>query len=131
MRRILITGLLSSLALTATAATGKSANDAAASNTTPVRPISTGVKSPQLLSDARIEIPASAISEAFPNPAQVVLTFNLDANGKANNIQVVQPITQDVDARVISAVQQFHWRPATLDHQAIPVDMKLIVQVQR
>lgn len=131
MRRILAASLLSSIALTASAATGKSANDAAASNSTPVRPVSTGVTSPRLLHSTRIEIPAADISDAFPNPARVVLSFNLDATGSPNNIQVVQPITQSVDARVVEAVRQFRWTPAVLDNQAIPLDMKLVVEVQR
>jgi hypothetical protein len=61
----------------------------------------------------------------------VVLKLNLDETGTPNNIQVIQPITQQVDARVVAAVKQFRWRPAVLDNQTIPVDLKLVVEVQR
>jgi hypothetical protein len=133
MRRILLTGLLSSLALTAAAATSTPANDASASapESVQVRPVSTGVTSPQLVYSTKIEIPADEISSAFPNPARVVLKMNLDATGSPTNIQVIQALTQDVDARVVAAVKQFRWRPAVLDNQTIPVDLKLVVEVQR
>lgn len=133
MRRILASALLSSLALTAAAATSKPANDASASTPAPgtVRPISTGVTEPQLVYSTRIEIPAEGISSALPNPARVVLKLNLDATGSPTNVQVVGPLTQDVDARVVEAVKQFRWRPAVLDNQTIPIDMNLIVEVTR
>jgi hypothetical protein len=35
-----------------------------------------------------------------------------------------------VDERVVEAVRQFRWRPASLDKQAIPVELTLKVEVQ-
>jgi TonB family protein len=129
MRHVLAVGLmLAPLALTA-AASSNSANDASA--LTQVRPVSTGVTGPQLAYSAKIEIPASEISDAFPNPARVILNVNLDATGSPTAIQVLQPITQAVDERVIAAVKQFRWRPAVLDNQTIPAEVKLVVEVQR
>jgi hypothetical protein len=128
MRRILIASLLSSFVLTAAAATGTPANDAAAST---ARPVSTGVTGAQLVYSPKIEIPAEEVSSAFPNPAQVVLKVSLDETGSPKTIQVLKPLSQDIDARVVSAVKQFRWRPAVLDNQTIPVSMNLIVQVQR
>jgi len=131
MRRIFVATLLSSLTLTAAAAT-KPANDAAPAPSTDVtRPISTGVTNPHLVYSTHIDIPAEAISSAFPNPAQVVLRLSLDATGSPTSVQVLQSLTQDIDARIIAAVRQFRWTPAVLDNTAIPVDMKLVVQVQR
>jgi hypothetical protein len=92
MRRVLITGLLSSFALTAAAATSKPANDAPAP--TQIRPVSTGVTNPQLVYSKPIEIPASEISDAYPNPARLVLKLSLDETGTPQNVQVVQPITR-------------------------------------
>jgi TonB family protein len=131
VRRILASALLSSFALTAAAATSKPANDAPASTPNLVRPISTGVTSPQLVHSTKIEIPAEELSNSFPNPARVVLELKLDATGSPTNVQVVEQLTQDVDARVVEAVKQFRWRPAVLDNQTIPIDMKLIVDVTR
>lgn len=133
MRHILIVSLLSSFALTAAAATNKSVNDTSASTatTTVARPVSTGVTAPQLIHSTHIEIPAESISNASPNPARVVLKLNLDQTGSPSNIEVVQPISQQVDARVVAAVRQFRWSPAILDNQAIPLQVNLIVEVQR
>ena len=128
MRHILVAGLLSSLALTAAAAP-KAANDAAASTT--VRPTSTGVTNPQLVYSSKIEIPAQEISDAFPNPSRLVLNVKLDETGSPTSVQVLEHLTQTVDARVVAAVKQFRWRPAVLDNQTIPVDLKLVVEVQR
>lgn len=128
MRRALVLSLLSSFVLTAAAA-----NDASAqtSGSVKVRPVSTGVANPQLVYSTGIEIPAAEIPDAFPNPARVVLRVSLDQTGSPRAIQVVQPLTQPIDRRVVEAVRQFRWIPAVLDNQTIPADVNLIVMVQR
>jgi hypothetical protein len=131
MRRIFVATLLSSLALTAAAA-AKPSNDASASTpSTTVRPVSTGVTNPHLVYSSKIEIPASEISDAYPNPARVVLNVNLDSTGTPQKVEVLQPLSQNVNARVVAAVKTFRWSPAVLDNQAIPVNMKLVVEVNR
>jgi len=133
MRSILVTGLLSSLAFTAAAATVHSSNDASVSTpaSASVRPVSTGVTNPQLVYSTKIEIPADEVSASFPNPARVVLRLNLDRTGSPSAIHVVQPLSQNIDARVVEAVRQFRWSPAVLDNQPISSELNLIVQVQR
>jgi len=133
MRRILVTGLLSSLAFTAAAATVHSSNDSTASASAPAsaRPVSTGVTNPQLVYSTRIQIPAEEVSAAFPNPARVVLRLNLDQTGSPKAIHVIQPLSQSIDARVVEAVRQFRWSPAVLDNQPISSELNLIVQVAR
>ncbi|SRR6266567_4970630 len=128
MRRILIASLLSSFVLTAAAATGKPVNDAVS---TSVRPISTGVTAPQLVYSTKISIPASDLPTSSSNAARVVLKFNLDKTGSPQSIQVVQPLTQSIDARIVEAVRHFRWTPAVLNNQTVPIEMNLIVQVQR
>ncbi|MGB6689759.1 MAG: energy transducer TonB [Terracidiphilus sp.] len=133
MRRILTATLLSSFALTAAAATAQQANEASASAPalSDVRPISTGVTAPQLVYSTKIELPAEEIPDAFPNLSRVVLKVKLDQTGSPTAIQVMQPLTQSIDARVVEAVRQFRWRPAVLDNQAVPASVNLIVNVQR
>ena len=128
MRRALVVSLLSSLLLTAAAASNASAQ---ASDSVKVRPVSTGVTNPHLVYSTTIEIPATEIPDAFPNPARVVLKVSLDQTGSPRAIQVVQPLTQPIDQRVVEAVRQFRWTPAVLDNQAIPTSLNLIVMVQR
>jgi protein TonB len=117
--------MLSSLALSAAAATSKPANDA---DSTSVRPVSTGVTSPRLVYSTRINISSSELPDTN---GRVVLKFKLDTTGTPQSIQVVEPLTQSIDARIVDAVRQFRWSPAVLNNQTVPIDMNLIVQVQR
>ena len=126
MRRILVASLLSSLALTAAAATPKPANDAA---TTAPLVVSTGVTEAQLLHSTKINIPTDTLA-TLANPAELVLKVNLDETGTPTHVYVVKSLNPDVDGRVMQAVRSFRWRPAVLDNQTIPVDVNLIVTVQ-
>lgn len=126
MRRILLTTLLSSLTLTAAAATGKPANDASAPTS-----VTTGVTNPHLVYAPHISIPADELPMAMVNPTTVVLQIKLDETGSPTQIQVLQAINQQVDARVIDGVRQFRWAPAVLNNHAVPSALTLNVQVQR
>ena len=127
MRRILVASLLSSIALTAAAASPKPANDAS----TPATPmVTTGVTSAQLRYAAKIDLPPTAALASLPNPAKMVLKLNLDQTGSPTHVEVVHSLTPELDARVVKAVRQFRWSPAVLDNQTIPIDVNLIVEVQ-
>jgi TonB family protein len=127
MRRILLSTLLLSPLCTAAAFAGQPANDATAS--TPNR-ISTGVTAPRLMDADNLVIPADTFDTVLPHEVQVGLDLNVDQAGHAQNVQVVKPFNPDVDERVVAAVQKFHFQPASLDHQNIPVEVKLTVLVQ-
>jgi len=127
MRRIIAAIMLSSIALSAAAATSKPANDA---DSTSVRPVSTGVTAPQLIYSTKISIPTTDLPSGS-NSARLVLKFNLDKTGTPQAIQVIQPLTQAVDTRVVDAVRKFRWSPAVLNNQTVPVEMNLVVVVQR
>jgi TonB family protein len=128
MRRILAVTLLSSLSLPAFAIAAKPVDDAVSTST---RPVSTGVTAPQLVYSTKISIAPSELPEAFSNPARVVLKFSLDKTGSPQDIQVMHPLTQPIDARVVEAVRHFRWTPAVLNNQTVPIEMNLTVQVQR
>ena len=49
----------------------------------------------------------------------------------SQNVRVVQSANPVLDYRVVEAVKQSHFQPATLNKHAIPVDMALTVNVQR
>lgn len=128
MRRVFLFSLLSLLTLSASAATTEATPDVVIA--TAARPVSTGVTSPRLVRSSRIrvaenELPASSLAPS------VALKFTLDQTGTPQNIQIVQPLTQAIDARVIEAVRQFRWTPAVLNNQTVAIDMNLTVQVQR
>lgn len=126
MRRILVASiLLSPLFVTATAVASKPASDAIAS--TQVRPISTGVVPVKVVSLIDVQVPTTT---TIQDNAQVVLQLNIDQKGKAHDIEVIKSLNPELDGPVVAAVRGFHFRPATLDNQAVPVSMSLTVRVQ-
>ncbi len=127
MRHLLVASLLSSLALTAGAATPKSADATGATPAAVV--VSTGVTEAQLRYSTNIDIPADAIA-SITNPAELVLRVNLDETGTPTHVQVVRSVNPTVDGRVMKAVRNFRWSPAVLDNRTIPIDVNLIVSVQ-
>lgn len=123
MRRTLAVTLLSSLTLTAAAATGPSVEVSA--STAP-----DGVTSPRLVVSRPITISSDELSNSFSKPARVVLKFELDETGSPRNIHVAQALTQPVDARVMAAVRDFRWTPAVINNHTVPIEMTLIVNLQ-
>jgi TonB family protein len=129
MRRVLAASLLlPSLILPAVAKASTPVDDATAP--TPVR-ISTGVIAPVLLSSPALSLPSGFSYDLIPADAQVQLSLTVDEKGQPENIQVVKGYSPFVDARVIEAVSQFHFRPGTIDSQPTAVDLNLTVNVSR
>jgi len=128
MRRILAVALLSSLSLPAFAAAAKPVDDAVSTST---RPVSTGVTAPQLVYSSKISISPEELPAAYSSRASVVLKFSLDKTGTPQGIEVVKPLSQPIDAKVVEAVRHFRWTPAVLNNQTVPIEMNLTVQVQR
>jgi len=91
---------------------------------------STGVAVPAII-DSTFRISPSALGQTGAGFAQVVLSLNVDEKGNAQNVRIVKSANPELDARVVTAVLQSHFRPATLDHQPIAVDMDLTVSVKR
>jgi len=89
--------------------------------------VSTGVVSPKLISKPDITVYTSE----FPSPdlaiQSVVLRFLLDESGTPQDVQIVKPVNKDVDERVLTAVRQYKFTPATLDDQPVPINMDLVV----
>jgi TonB family protein len=95
------------------------------------RRVTTGVIEPAVIGSGVIHIPPSTLLRNDGNGAEVVLALRVDEKGNAENIRVVKSADPDLDARVVTGVSQAHFRPAKLDNQAIPVDVNMIVQVNR
>ena len=70
-------------------------------------------------------------STPFPADAQVGLSLTINEKGQPENIQVTKSYSKFWDARVISTVRQFQFKPATVDNQPTPVDMNLTVNIAR
>jgi TonB family protein len=129
MRRILAASLLfSPMLFTAAVSASQPAIDASAP--TELRSVSTGVTLPTVIHSTNIQFPSDTFREKIPNDAELVLTLSVDEKGNPQNIQVVSPIDKFLDARVVDAVRQFRFTPATLDNQPIPIDMTMDVVLQ-
>jgi TonB family protein len=129
MRRILaISSLLSSLVLPAAAFASTPVDDASAP--TPIR-VSSGVTQPVLVHSAYLDVPQGYSIDALPTDAQVGLSVTIDEKGEPENIQVTKSYDKFWDARVIETVRQFKFKPATVDHEPVPVDMNLTVNIAR
>jgi TonB family protein len=130
MRSILAASLLlSPMLYTASAVASQPRTDA--SGTTQERRVSTGVTSPEIIGSANIHIPPSTLLRNDAFGSEVVLSLRVDEKGNAENIRVVKSANRDLDARVVEGVRQSHFRPATLDNQAIPLDVNMVVEVNR
>jgi TonB family protein len=128
MRRIIAaTILLSPLFISAAALASQPVTDEPAS--IPARTISTGVKPARVLYAPDVDLTPAAAG-TLPYNAEVVLTLNVDANGKTQNVQVIKSPNQYLDGPVADAVRQYRFRPATLDNQpvATPVTVTVVVR---
>jgi TonB family protein len=130
MRRILTPALLLGTMLIPVAAVASQPSTDASVPTGNLR-VSTGVTAPAILDTAVVEIPQGNSYISIPAGAQVGLTLTVDQNGAPQNIRVVKSLNHDWDAQVIEAVRHFHFRPGSMDNQAIPVDMNLIVNITK
>ena len=120
--------LLSPLFFPAAAVASKPAMSVSA--TTVNRVISTGFKEPVILKRTAV-ILSPNLYASFPDYATVVLRLNVDQNGIARNVRVVNSANRKIDKPVLEAVRQFSWRPARLDHQSIANNVVLTVVVHR
>lgn len=124
MRRTIIgTILSSSLLLTAAAYASPPASDSAAST----HRVSTGVTPPRLLDSIYIQAPNDATDLSIPSGTQISVSFVVDAKGQPRDIHVVQGYTTVWNARAIDAVSKLHYLPASLDDQAVPMEMNLVI----
>jgi TonB family protein len=130
MRRILAASLLLVPSLIPSAASAtQPASDS--SDSTPALRISTGVVAPKVLSTTDLALPDAILNHFIPSEATVVLTLNVDEQGKAQDVQVVQSANKMLDERVADAVRKFRFSPAMLDNQAVSSDLKLTVELER
>jgi len=129
MRRILaVSVLLTPLFISAAALASQPVTDASA--TTSTRPLSTGVKPARVVYSTNVNLTQAAV-ETLPFNAEVVLKMNVDENGTAQNVQVIQSPNHFLDVPVATAVRQFKFQPATLDNQPVAADLTLTVVLAR
>jgi TonB family protein len=140
MRRILVSSLfLSTVLLPAqTVTNGQVAtliarNDSAPAvaasdiSTVPTRRITTGVTAPKLLSTPVVRVSLSDFPTTDLATQKMIVSFRVDEKGIPQNVHLLKSINQSVDGRVLAAVREYRFEPATLDEQAVPMDVNLAV----
>lgn len=97
---------------------------------THARRISTGVTAPKLISSPTVRVSLTD----FPNEnlalQHVVVAFRVDEKGVPQNVHLVKSINQTVDGRILAAVRDYRFEPATLDDQAVAMDVNLNVNFE-
>jgi TonB family protein len=58
---------------------------------------------------------------------QVVVSFTVDETGKPQNVHLSKGANPIVDERVLNAVRQYRYAPATLNGQKVAADINLEV----
>lgn len=124
MRPVQMAVLLSSVLVSASAFAAAPKADVTVA--TQYRPVSTGVVAPVLEGNQLHINPIAAAASS----GEVVLSLQVDEKGDARNVHVVKSASPLLDSKVVAAVLQSRFKPATLNNQAIPVDLALTVKVQ-
>lgn len=95
-----------------------------------VSSVDNGVIEPQLIHSAAVLYDPAA-GQATPFDTTFVLQVNIDKSGEAQDIHILKSANPLLNDRVIAAVHQFRWQPATLKNQPIAfgdVTLNLVIQ---
>ena len=95
---------------------------------TPIR-ISTGVTPPTLIHS--VDVDTNHILQ-LPSGEQQNVTVDMivDENGKPSNVKIVKSADIFTDKGVVSAVNQFRYKPATLNGSPVPMAVTLQFTIQ-
>ena len=96
-------------------------------NAKPLR-ISSGVVWPKLISEPNFRVSSSDFMGLNMAAQQLVVSFTVDENGKPQNIHLTKSVNPVVDERVLNAVRQYRYLPATLNDEKVAVDINLQVK---
>ncbi len=96
----------------------------------PARRISTGVIAPKLISNPKIVVATTDFADEDLSLQKAVVSLKVNQEGSTQNVKMLQSVNPTVDARVLAAVRDFHFAPATLDGEAVPMDVQLVIQFQ-
>ncbi|HWT66805.1 MAG TPA: TonB family protein [Terracidiphilus sp.] len=94
------------------------------------RRVSTGVTAPKLISGPAVRVAISDFPSQNLSFQHVVVSFKVDEKGVPQNVHLVKSINQTVDARILAAVRDYRFEPATLDDQVVAMDVNLNVNFE-
>jgi TonB family protein len=87
--------------------------------------VSTGVIEAKLIKQPETGLSVSDFHTSDLSTQKMVLHFIVDESGTPKNVEIIKSINPEVDARILSAVQQYKYRPAMLDGQPVASDLEL------
>jgi TonB family protein len=98
--------------------------------TSQARRISTGVTAPKLLTGPTVRVAVEDFPTKNVSLQHVVVAFRVDEKGIPQNVHLVKSINQAVDSRILAAVRNYRFEPATLDEQTVAMDVNLNVNFE-
>ena len=96
-------------------------------NSQPLR-ISSGVVWPKLISEPNFKVSSSDFMGMNLETQKVIVSFTVDESGTPQNVHLTKSANPFVDERVLNAVRQYRYLPATMSGQKIAVDVNLEVK---
>jgi hypothetical protein len=104
-------------------------HSSAAAAPAPVR-ISTGVTPPVLIYSVDVDR-NHVLGSSASDPRTVSIEMIVDETGKPSNIKVTKSADIFTDGGVVSAVDQYRYKPATLNGSAIPMAVRVNFTIQQ
>lgn len=93
--------------------------------------ITTGVIAPKIIKTVKIECSPSELAGWQNVNNQVDVALVVGEDGKAHDVRLLRSINQTIDERVLNAVKQYEFKPASLDNENISINMTLHVRFER
>ncbi|HWZ52216.1 MAG TPA: TonB family protein [Granulicella sp.] len=104
------------------------APDRSTGNTTSLR-VSTGVVPPRLVHSVDVES-SMDWQWAESGPERVAeVSMIVDQKGRPTNLKIVKSAGMDIDQNLLESVSRYRFEPATVSHQATPMEVDLQVHV--
>lgn len=107
------------LVLLGVAATSAHAQDAGVPDAGPAPPVLTP---PRVIESPAVTLPEG--TEPLPPDAAVELSITVAADGSVQEVRILSPLREDVDALVLDAAQHMRFEPATRDGVPIPARIR-------
>ena len=86
--------------------------------------------SPQVTQAVELDLSEQELEEQ-PTVSRVVLHAIVDENGIPRNIQIAKSAGSLVDRKAIAAVNQYRFRPATLDNKPTWASVSITIKIQK
>lgn len=125
MRKLIAVALLASPLVLNAAEKGSSDNVPSA------KIVSSGVKAPNRIHDAKIEFNAADFPTLTVGANVVKVAYVVDAQGVPTDIHITQSVNSELDQRVLDAVAQFRYEPGVLNGQKVAVPVDLAVKFEK